>query len=245
MRAVSWFSCGAASAVASELMLQKYKNDCVVVYCDTMATEHPDNARFFGDVEKWLGTTIQVIRSEKYQDVDDVFVRTRYMAGVLGARCTTELKKLPRYKFQLPDDVHTFGFTRDENKRIEAFEANNPELLVDWVLRDADISKDGCYDRLKEVGIAMPVMYTLGYDNNNCLGCVKATSARYWNRIRRDFPEVFLRRIQQSRELGVRLTRYKGERVFLDELPEDYMPVEPKEDLSCGPECAYTPQGHP
>jgi len=37
--------------------------------------------------------------------------------------------------------------------------------------------------------------------------------------IRRDFPEVFQRRCEQSRELNVRLTRLHGERIFLDELP--------------------------
>jgi phage terminase large subunit-like protein len=241
MRAISWFSCGAASAVASRLMLRKYGDDCVIVHCDTISTEHPDNERFFRDVECWLGTKITTIRSEKYEDINDVFEKTRYMAGIAGARCTTELKKVPRYAFQEPDDIHTFGFTADEARRIERFELNNPELSVDWVLLDAGITKDDCYQIIKDAGIAVPAMYQLGYNNNNCLGCVKATGARYWNMVRRDFPDVFEQRAAQSRELGVRLTRFKGERVFLDELPEDYLPAEPLEDISCGPECAYEP----
>ena len=36
----------------------------------------------------------------------------------------------------------------------------------------------------------MPAMYRLGYDNANCIGCVKG-GAGYWNKIRRDFPERF------------------------------------------------------
>ena len=55
--------------------------------------------------------------------------------------------------------------------------------------------------------------------------------------IRRDFPEVFQRRCEQSRELNVRLTRFKGERIFLDELPEDYM-AGGLENISCGPDCS-------
>lgn len=241
MRAISWFSCGAASAVASELMLKKYGTSCHIVYCDVMSTEHPDNQRFFEDVQRWLGVKITVVRSAAYDSVDDVFEKTRYMAGIHGARCTSEMKKLPRYAYQRDSDIHTFGFTAEEHRRIERFEINNPELRVDWVLAAAGYSKQDCYDRIAEVGIAIPAMYQLGYNNNNCLGCVKASSARYWNRIRRDFPDVFARRVQQSRDLGVKLTRYKGKRVFLDELPEDYLPVESVEDLSCGPECAYTP----
>lgn len=243
-RAVSWFSCGAASAVASKLMLEKYGNRCEVVYCDTMSTEHPDNERFFRDVEDWLGISITKIHSTKYVDVDDVFKQTRYMAGIAGARCTTEMKKVPRYDFQRPNDIHTFGFTADEERRLRRFEENNPELYVDWVLLDAGITKEDCYQIISDAGISMPAMYQLGYKNNNCLGCVKAGSAKYWNMIRRDFPDVFARRVEQSRELGVRLTRHKGERIFLDELPEDYLPADDLEDISCGPECAYElPEG--
>lgn len=242
MRALAWFSCGAASAVAAKLMVEKYGSSCEVVYCDTMASEHPDNQRFFSAVERWLGVPITRIRSEKFVTVDEVFERTRYMAGVSGARCTTELKKIPRYQFQDPNDIHTFGFTADETNRIDRFVMNNPELRVDWVLRDAGVTKDDCYTRIAEAGIEGPLLYKLGYNNNNCLGCVKASSARYWNMVRRDFPEVFARRAQQSRELGVRLTRVRGKRVFLDELPVDYLPAdEPPEDISCGPECAYEP----
>ena len=40
-----------------------------------------------------------------------------------------------------------------------------------------------------------------------------------------------------SRQLGVRLTRFNGERVFLDELPADYLPAEELENISCGPDC--------
>ena len=37
---------------------------------------------------------------------------------------------------------------------------------------------------------ARPLMYDLGYPNNNCIGCVKGGMG-YWNHIRKDFPEVF------------------------------------------------------
>lgn len=80
MRIVAWFSCGAASAVAAKLAIEKYGTSCDVVYCDTLSTEHEDNARFFRDVEQWLGRTITVIRSEKYASIDEVFERRRYMS---------------------------------------------------------------------------------------------------------------------------------------------------------------------
>ena len=243
MRALAWFSCGAASAVAAKLALEKYGADVNVVYCDTMASEHQDNARFMGDVEQWLGVPVTRIRSVDYATVDEVFERTRYMAGISGARCTVEMKKVPRHVFQEADDIHVFGFTWDEQHRIDRFAAHNPELEVDHLLRDQGYTKGRCLATLRAAGIALPVMYALGYRNNNCLGCVKATSATYWNMIRRDFPEVFDRRARQSRELGVRLTRVSGERVFLDELPVDHLPAEPLENISCGPDCGSEQMG--
>jgi 3'-phosphoadenosine 5'-phosphosulfate sulfotransferase (PAPS reductase)/FAD synthetase len=234
-RVLVWFSCGAASAVAARLAVDTYGDRCTVVYCDTMATEHPDNARFFRDVETWIGHPIQVIRSETYATIDDVFERTRFMAGIHGARCTTELKKLPRLAFQRDRDTHVFGYTWEEKDRAESFEEANPELIVEWLLIERGINKADCLAMLREAGIPLPAMYGLGFDHNNCIGCPKATSPGYWNRVRRLFPDVFARRAAQSRMLGVRLARVHDERVFLDELAPDAHA--PDDDIDCGPVC--------
>jgi hypothetical protein len=237
-RIVSWFSCGAASAVAAKCALRCYPRNVVrVVYCNTMASEHPDNLRFFREVEDWLGVKITVISSNKFRKVEEVFASRQYMSGPMGAPCTVEMKKLPRFEFQQGDDVHVFGFTADEEKRIADFEERNPELYLHWVLRDKDISKQDCYRILQDAGIELPAMYRLGYQNNNCIGCVKATSPAYWNKIRKDFPKVFRERAKQSRQIGCKLTRVKGKRIFLDELPEGDFGRYKLEDISCGQEC--------
>jgi hypothetical protein len=235
MRRVVWFSCGAASAVAAKLAVEKYGEACEVVYCDTMNTEHEDNARFFADVQQWIGRTITVIRSDKYGSIDDVFDRRRYMSGVKGAICTTEMKKFPREKFQRLDDVHIFGYTAEEQRRADTFEDTNPALHVEWVLIDAGVTKASCLSLLNDAGIALPVMYSLGFDHNNCIGCVKATSPGYWNRTRKLFPEVFERRVIQSRAIGAKLVRVKGQRIYLDQLPADEHA--PDDAIECGPVC--------
>lgn len=243
-RVIAWFSCGAASAVAAKLAIEVHGDRVVPVYCDTSASEHPDNARFIREVAAWLGKPVTVLHSPTYRDIDDVFERTKYMAGVKGARCTVEMKKVPRFQFQEPDDTHVFGFTAEETGRITNFAANNPELDLFFPLQHFGVTKADCFVRLTEAGIALPVMYGLGYRNNNCIGCVKATSARYWNMIRRDFPAVFDKRAEQSKRLGVRLTRMNSVRIFLDELPANYLGAEELENISCGPECG-TQQGKP
>ena len=240
-RIISWFSCGAASAVAASLAIQQYGQDRVtVVYCNTMANEHPDNYRFFDEIEKWLGVAIIVISSTKAKTIEQVFDMKSYMSGLKGAPCTVELKKVPRFDFQQVDDIHIFGYTSEEGKRIARFEMNNPELNLDWILHRNGYSKEICFGILKHAGIELPIMYKLGYKNNNCLGCVKASAPKYWNKIRKDFPHIFQQRAEQSRRIGCKLTRKKirnkWEHIYLDELAidsnENY-----KENLSCGPEC--------
>lgn len=240
-RVLVWYSDGAASAVAAYFAVRKYGERCVVVKADTTADEHPDNLRFRADVEEWIGREVTLIRSEEYEGIDDVFERTRYMAGIAGARCTTELKKLPRRQYQRDDDIHVFGYTADEAHRIDRFEGNNPELTCDWILRDKNITKDDCYYLLDRAGIELPEMYRLGFDHNNCKGCVKATSPAYWARTRLHFPDVFQRRAAQSRDIGARLVRIEGERVFLDEIPEDFPVDGPDGDIECGPFCEMQP----
>lgn len=238
-RIVSWFSCGAASAVATKMAVDKY-GEITIVYCDT-GSEHPDNRRFLKDCEKWFGQEIKTIKSEKYTDTWDVFRKTRYLAGVKGARCTTELKKVLRNKFQQVDDVQIFGFDGTEAVRARKFRENNPEVNLQTPLIDAGLSKKDCFEKLTLAGIALPAMYLLGYKNNNCIGCVKG-QAGYWNKIRRDFPDVFNRMVDMELELGVAINKtYAGDgkrkRIFLRDLPPDMGRYVDEKPLSCGVLC--------
>jgi hypothetical protein len=237
MRIVVWFSCGVASAVAAKLAIEKYSTDALIVYCDTSADEHSDNKRFLTDVSKWLGTPITIIKSPKYSSIKEVFDHHKYMSGVSGARCTIEMKKIPRFRFQQADDINIFGLTADESKRIVRFENNNPELKLDWILKANNISKSGCFQILQKANIEIPVLYTLGFKNNNCIGCVKASSPKYWDMVRRYFPDIFADRAEQSRKIGCKLIRLNGRRAFLDELPVANFEQLPLENISCGPEC--------
>ncbi len=200
-RVIAWFSHGGSSAVAAALAVGRWPSQTIVACCDTTASEHPDNARFRAEVEGWIGRKIVMLRSAKYATVEEVFEGERYMSGIAGARCTVELKKVPRFKFQEADDIHVFGFTAEEGKRIALMERNNPELTFEWNLRDQFVTKQECLRILKKAGIQEPEMYRLGFEHNNCLGCVKSQSPTYWSRIRLHFPDVFARRVEQSRRL--------------------------------------------
>ncbi len=234
-RYLVWFSCGAASAVAAKITLEKYP-DAEVLYC-RVVNEHPDNMRFLRDVERWLGKEIKILTNPDYPDADifSVFQRTGWLVGPAGARCTVELKRKPREKYQGIADIHIFGMTADEEVRIRRFEKNNPELYLWWPLLEYGITKQDCFDMLNRAGIELPAMYHLGYKNNNCIGCVKGGKG-YWNKIRRDFPNVFERMARFEREIGACIFPD----VWLDELPPDAGRYESEYEIECGPVCAMS-----
>lgn len=239
-RVVVWFSCGAASAIASKLAVEKYGDRCIVAYCDTLAYEHPDNRRFMDDVSEWIGKPITVLKSSDYTDIMDVFRKTRWLVGNRGARCTTEMKKNVRKEFQEPDDIQIFGFTVDEENRINRFKTENFEVISEFNLRDAGINKAECYKRLRDAGIELPMMYRMGYRNNNCIGCVKGGMG-YWNKIRRDFPDDFARMAAMEREIGATILKDRrggeAKRVYLDELDPDAGHYMSEPDIECGVVC--------
>lgn len=87
-RVVCQFSCGAASAVATKLALQKYGDRCVIVNA-YVKQEHEDNRRFLADCERWFGRSVTVLRDERYgADIIRVFRERGYMKGMAGAPCT-------------------------------------------------------------------------------------------------------------------------------------------------------------
>ena len=75
-RVISWFSCGAASAVATKII----KPD-VIAYCDT-GSEDYDNARFMRDCEQWFGQDITILRSDKFESTWAVWEKRKYIAAV-------------------------------------------------------------------------------------------------------------------------------------------------------------------
>ena len=221
MKIAVWFSCGAASAAALKLTVDKYGADNVYAVNNPVIEEHHDNKRFAEDVAKWVGIDIQYAVNSKYPlaSVVDVFDRRKGMAFPHGAPCTVELKKRARQEWEEshPVDWHVLGFTVDERNRHDRFVMTERDNVLP-ILIDANMTKNDCADMIRAAGIKLPEIYARGFPNANCIGCVKATSPTYWNLVRREFPEVFDQRAEQSRRLGARLVRVKNERIFLDEL---------------------------
>jgi hypothetical protein len=237
-----WFSCGAASAVAAKKTIERYgETHNIRVVNNPIAEEDEDNRRFLKDVERWLGVEIEAAINPKYPSASciEVWNKRKYMSGVAGAPCTHELKKKARQHWEAENqsDYIVLGFTSEEEKRHKDFTKTERGNVLP-VLIEAGLSKADCYMELFHAGIRPPRIYEMGYPNANCIGCVKATSPTYWNHVRKMHPDVFQSRAEQSREIGARLVRHKGERIFLDELPAEAKGRPMKNmDFECGIFC--------
>ncbi len=237
-RIVCWFSCGAASAVATKLAIAENagKRPLVVARC-IVREEHPDNDRFAADCKEWFGVPILNLINEKYNgSIYEVFRQKSYISGIGGAPCTLHLKKDVRIAFQLPTDRHVFGYCAEEQERWNDFlDANNIDAVAP--LMDRGLEHSDCLAMIQDAGIKLPAMYGLGYKHNNCIGCCKATGQGYWNKIRQDFPEAFERMAAESRRLGVRIIRIEEERRFLDEPEPGTGNYQEEPEIQCGIFC--------
>jgi hypothetical protein len=232
-RIVCWFSCGAASAVATKLAIAENagKLPLIIAYTEVIE-EHPDNKRFLADCEKWFGQEILILGNDRYdRSIYKVFEKN-YIKTPKGAPRTRTLKKSVRQKFEQVGDRQVFGYTAEEQARLDRFIDANNDVDIWTPLIDKRLGKEDCLAMLKNAGIELPMMYRLGYNNNNCIGCVKGGMG-YWNKIKIDFPEHFDRM--------AKLERFKNQKVFKDRFLDELKPTDgnyPKEpNIECSIFC--------
>lgn len=206
---VAWLSAGVSSFVAAYLA-----DPDELLYID-IDDQHPDSRRFIADCSRVLKKDVQVLRSE-YRSVENVCKTFRYVNGPAGARCTQALKKRVRKTWESQQTArleYVWGFDCTEERRADRLVESMPWCDHVFPLIDRQLTKEDAHAICERLGVKRPVMYDMGYRNNNCIGCVKGGKG-YWNKIRRDFPEVFARRAAMEREIGH--SCIKG--VYLDEL---------------------------
>ena len=211
---VCWMSAGVSSFIAGYLVRETVDE---FIYID-IADQHPDSLRFIKDCEKALGKPIKILRSSEYDSVEEAIRAAGVIRMVSGfAPCTAWLKKRVRKQWELEHSdyeiTYVWGFDLNEKRRAENVVDTMIEFNHEFPLIDNNLSKQDCHAIAAKLGIKRPVMYDMGYNNNNCIGCVKGGMG-YWNKIRVDFPEVFESRAKLERDIGA--SCING--CFLDEL---------------------------
>ena len=225
---ISWFSAGVSSFIAT--YLEKDSIDKILyIHIDD---QHEDSMRFLHDCEKALNREIEILQSP-YKSVGNV-LKLGYINSAYGAYCSHMLKKRVRKKWEhgQKDLTYIWGFDCSERNRADRLFDSMPEFDHEFPLIKRNLTKQDCHGMLARLGIARPKMYDLGYRNNNCIGCVKGGMG-YWNKIRKDFPDVFKQRAEIEREVGH--TCIKG--IYLDELETDRGRFEDEIMDECGIMC--------
>jgi hypothetical protein len=248
-RMVCQFSCGAASAVATKLILAEYPPEQVLIVNAFIVEEHEDNRRFLADCEKWFDHPVIVLRDEKYgASTDEVWRRRHMMKNRFFAPCSDELKRKKLGKIQQPGDVKVLGFTCEEIDRFDRICDLFPAESFRAPLIEKNLGKDDCLAMIERAGIELPMMYRLGYDNANCIGCPKGGQA-YWQNIREDFPERFvtIQGIQEGIGPNANFLRFrsgprKGDRMALAELPPGRGNMKQEPSFSCSFFCQLAEQ---
>ncbi len=251
-RHVCRFSCGAASAVATKLVLAEVDPSEVDILNVFIKEEHEDNRRFLGDCVKWFGHDIVVLRERKYNaSTDEIWRRRRFIIGRRNAICSTELKHelLDNFVEEMVCDntsiqiTQVFGFTVEEVDRFERFRENHRLWTCKAPLIEQKLTKSDCLAVISRAGIELPITYRMGYNNANCIGCPKG-GQNYWQRIRADFPERFIQiqTIQEEIGPGANFLRFrsgprKGERMSLAELPPGRGNLADEPSFSCSFYC--------
>lgn len=236
MKTISWFSAGVSSAVATKLMIDEI-DQIIYTHIDD---QHPDTLRFVKDCEAWFGKPITILQSP-LKSVEGAIMATAiypsgiYVNGPRGASCTRYLKRLVRQTWEYEQTErlrYVWGMDCEEAERAERLLERMPEQIHLFPLIERSITKEHAHEILMASGISRPAMYDLGYHNNNCVGCVKGGMG-YWNKIRRDFPEVYEARAKLERIAGA--TCING--VYLDELGPERGRHEPPIVGDCGILC--------
>ncbi|MFK5892875.1 MAG: phosphoadenosine phosphosulfate reductase family protein [Pseudomonadota bacterium] len=244
---VAWWSAGVTSAVACKMALEMYDN--VKLYYIKINSAHPDNERFKKDCEKWYGCDIETLQAKDYKDQFEVIEKTGAINTPQGAPCTKLLKKQVRFDLEAYHEINLFndvailnqvwGFeyeTKEINRAIrhgQQYSNTNPL----FPLIEKGLSKNNCAGILNRAGIELPEMYKLGYNNNNCIGCVKGGMG-YWNKIRQDFPLEFQRMAKLERKKGYSCLHNKKEgNIYLDQLDPARGKITKEVMPSCGIVC--------
>ena len=210
---VCWISAGVSSFIAGYLCKSEIDKYIYIDICE----QHEDSIRFIKDCEIVLGKEVEILQS-RYASVANVIHQFRFINSAYGAKCTDVLKKRVRKEWESQwTEPITYYWGMDLNERHRAVRLTEAmeNFSHRFPLIEKGLTKQDCHAMCKQIGIKRPLMYDLGYNNNNCIGCVKGGMG-YWNKIRKDFPETFKRVGRLEREINHSCLK----QYFLDELPE-------------------------
>ena len=151
------------------------------------------------------------------------------------------LKKLIRKQWEKEhadyEITYVWGYDFDEQHRAKILDESTIWHTNQYPLIERMLTKQDAHAIADMLGLKRPYMYEMGYQNNNCIGCIKGGMG-YWNKIRVDFPDVFESRAKLERDIGASILKESdGTPLYLDELEPNRGRIEEEISIDCGVMC--------
>lgn len=219
VRHIVSLSSGASSAVAAERVIARFGRENVdLVFADTQH-EHADNYRFLNDLKKRFGG--EIIRLVEGHTPEQVWDAKRLIPNDQMCPCTKALKldEIIEHAEQRKAEgyavVMHIGYSLKDTARPSKVAHKFPKWLVDrypgrllatatnWAQSGNAYVEFPCmwapitFDVLETVkswGIALPVMYAMGFTSANCSGDCPKGGVNHWRRVLTNFPAVYAAR---------------------------------------------------
>ena len=178
MRHIVAFSGGLSSFEVARLLVEQHGKDVVeCVFTDT-ATEDDDLYRFVRETRAYLGCAFTHLADGR--NIWEVFESVSFMGNSRIDPCSRILKReiFAQYlKRHYPDPIAVtlyYGIQSHEKHRIEDIRSRWAPYPVEAPLIALETTKEQMMVTLDQIGIALPLLYELGFEHNNCGGfCVK------------------------------------------------------------------------
>jgi hypothetical protein len=177
------YSGGAASAVVAKIVKDKYPDDTILLFHDTM-TEPEDNKRFREEFASFIDA--EIIDKSDGRNIWQVFEDEGYLGNGRNTMCSRILKQelsLEYLKKSQPAILY-IGFTMEEHMRAQRVTARYMKhgIEVKFPLIEQKITKEECHHRIENCwNIRTPKNYEWA-EHANCIPCIKGKKA-YWGLI--------------------------------------------------------------
>jgi hypothetical protein len=211
MKHIISYSGGIGSFMAAKRVVEQYgKENVLLVFTDTRM-EDPDLYRFIDDTVKYLGAEYLCIQEGR--DVWEVFFDSKYMGNSRFCGGAKTLKQDPFREWlesnYEPDEciVYLGMDWSEEHRHTRAIPHWLPYTVKSPMCEEPFLSKIDMLDVLREIDIAIPSLYNMGFNHNNCGGfCVKA-GHKHFLKLLEKMPERYKYHEEKEQEFRIKFDK--------------------------------------
>ena len=200
-------------------MIEEFgKEDVVLLFTDTKE-EDEDLYRFLEETSAYFDVPVTTIADGR--DVWQVFNDVKFMGNNRIDPCSRVLKRELAKKWMQdnhkPEEcILYFGIGWDEINRMDAIRNNWEPYTTSAPLVDDPVDRKDILFVLKEMGIAPPRLYELGFAHNNCGGfCIKTGQGQFI-KLLKAFPERYARHEEEQEKLFAKIGPHGFIRITID-----------------------------